>query len=190
MCPLQPHLFMPCPSFTLARPDLHHHQWHPQSESESEVAQLGPTLWTPWTVAHQAPPSMGFSRQEYWSGLPFPSPGDLPNPGIKPRSPKLHADALTSRHQGSTMTSPKAFLKKINRVFWHLEGRDQSGRSKPFQGRKATICGSPGQCRLYGAHWAVWVQTYWLQPQLLLRPLMVTKPDSSVPTWGQEWGRC
>ena len=42
---------------------------------------------TPWTVAHQAPPSMEFSRQEYWSGLPFPSPGDLPNPGIKPRSP-------------------------------------------------------------------------------------------------------
>ena len=51
---------------------------------------------TPWTVAHQAPSSMGFSRQEYWSGLPFPSPGDLPNPGIEPRSPALQADALTS----------------------------------------------------------------------------------------------
>ena len=51
---------------------------------------------TPWTVAHQAPPSMGFSRQEYWSGLPFPSPGDLPDPGIKPMSPALEADALTS----------------------------------------------------------------------------------------------
>ena len=44
---------------------------------------------TPWTVAYQASPSMGFSRQEYWSGLPFPSPGDLPNQGIKPRSPAL-----------------------------------------------------------------------------------------------------
>ena len=44
---------------------------------------------TPWTVAYQASPSMGFSRQEYWSGLPFPSPGDLPNPGIEPRSPAL-----------------------------------------------------------------------------------------------------
>ena len=42
---------------------------------------------TPWNVAHRAPPSMGFCRQEYWSGLPFPSPGDLPNPGIEPRSP-------------------------------------------------------------------------------------------------------
>ena len=47
------------------------------------------------TVAHQASPSMGFSRQEYWSGLPFPSPGDLPDPGIEPRSPALQADALT-----------------------------------------------------------------------------------------------
>ena len=48
----------------------------------------------PWTVAHQAPLSMGFSRQEYWSGLPSPSPGDLPDPGIEPRSLALQADAL------------------------------------------------------------------------------------------------
>ena len=47
------------------------------------------TLATPWTVAHQAPLSMRFSRQEYWNGLPFPSPRDLPNPEIKPRSPAL-----------------------------------------------------------------------------------------------------
>ena len=46
--------------------------------------------------AYEAPPSMGFSRQEYWSGLPFPSPGDLPNPGIEPGSPALQADALPS----------------------------------------------------------------------------------------------
>ena len=50
---------------------------------------------TPWTVAHQAPPSMKFFRQEYWSGLPFPSPGDLPDPGIEPRSPALQADTFT-----------------------------------------------------------------------------------------------
>ena len=48
---------------------------------------------TLWTVAHQAPPSMGFFRREYWSGLPFPSPGYLPNIGIEPRSPTLQADA-------------------------------------------------------------------------------------------------
>ena len=55
---------------------------------------------TPWTVAYQASLSMGFSRQEYWSGLPFPSPGDLPDPGIEPGSPALEADALTSEPQG------------------------------------------------------------------------------------------
>ena len=58
---------------------------------------------TPWTVAHQAPLSMGFSRQEYWSGLPFPSPGDLPHPGIEPRSPTLQADALTSEPPGKPL---------------------------------------------------------------------------------------
>ena len=51
---------------------------------------------TPWTVAYQASPSMGFSRQEYWSRLPFPSPGDLPDPGMEPGSPPLQADALPS----------------------------------------------------------------------------------------------
>ena len=55
---------------------------------------------TPWTVACQAPPSMGFSRQEYWIGLPFPSPGDLPDAGIKPGSPPLQADTLTSEPPG------------------------------------------------------------------------------------------
>ena len=55
---------------------------------------------TPWTVAYQAPPSMGFPRQEYWSWLPSPSPQDLPNPGIEPRSPALEADALTSEPPG------------------------------------------------------------------------------------------
>ena len=55
---------------------------------------------TPWTVAYQAPPSMGFSWQEYWSGLPFPSPGDLPKPGIEPWSPALQADALPSEPPG------------------------------------------------------------------------------------------
>ena len=58
-----------------------------------------------WTVAHQAPPPMGFSSQEYWSGLPFPSPGDLPNPGIKPESPALQADALPSQPPGKPPSS-------------------------------------------------------------------------------------
>ena len=55
---------------------------------------------TPWTVAYHASPSMGFSRQECWSGLPFPSPGDLPNPGIEPGSSAWQADALLSEPPG------------------------------------------------------------------------------------------
>ena len=54
---------------------------------------------TPWTVAHQATLSMGFSRQEYWGGLPFPYLGDLPNPGIEPRYPALQADSLPTESQ-------------------------------------------------------------------------------------------
>ena len=64
-------------------------------------------LATPWTVAHQAPPSMGVSRQECWSKLPFPSPGDLPDPGIKARSPALQADALTSEPPDQSLGAPK-----------------------------------------------------------------------------------
>ena len=64
---------------------------------------------TPWTVAYQASPSMGFSRQEYWSGLPFPSPGDLPDPGIKPRSPTVETDALTSEPPGKNIKGKHVF---------------------------------------------------------------------------------
>ena len=56
---------------------------------------------TPWTIAYQAPPSMGFSRQEYWSGLPFPSPRDLPNPGIEPRSLLSRQTLYCLSHQGN-----------------------------------------------------------------------------------------
>ena len=64
------------------------------------VSKSCPTLATPWTVACQAPLSMGSSRQEYWSGLPFPSTGHLSNPGIKPRSPALQADSLLTELRG------------------------------------------------------------------------------------------
>ena len=64
------------------------------------VAQSCPTFATPWTVAHQAPLSMEFSRQEYWIGLPFPSPGDRPNLGIEPGSLTLQTDSLPSEPPG------------------------------------------------------------------------------------------
>ena len=70
---------------------------------ESEVAQSCPTLCDPMDCSLLAPPSMEFSRQEYWSGLPFPSPGDLSDPGIKPRSPALQAEALPSEPQGKIL---------------------------------------------------------------------------------------
>ena len=81
-----------------------------KSQSESEVAYF--IKWsrvrlfaTLWAVAHQAPLSMGFSRQEYWSGLPFSSPGDLLDPGIEPGSPALQADALPSEPPGNRSLS-------------------------------------------------------------------------------------
>ena len=66
---------------------------------------------TSWTVAYQAPPSMGFSRQDCWSGLPFPSLGDLLDAGIEPRSPALQADALLSKPPG------KPYLTKLGLYF-------------------------------------------------------------------------
>ena len=74
---------------------------------------------TPWTVAYQAPPSMGFSRQEYWSGLPFPSPGDLPDPGIEPGSPAFQADALTSE--------PLQTWKQRLKSLVHSDGKTVTG---------------------------------------------------------------
>ena len=74
-------------------------KWSFQSESVSPSVLLDSAI--PWTVAHQAPLSMEFFRQEYWSGLPFLSPGDLPSLGLKPRSPALQARLFTSlSHQG------------------------------------------------------------------------------------------
>ena len=86
-----------------------------QEYTESEVAQLCPTLCDPWTVAYQAPPSVGFSRQEYWCGLPFPSPEDLPDPRIEPGSPALRVDALTSEPPGKPQKNckKKIFTTKV-----------------------------------------------------------------------------
>ena len=79
---------------------------------------------TPWTVAHQAPLSMGFSRQEYWSGLPFPSPGDLPgpNPGIEPRSPAWQADALSSEPPGKVQILAPVLSLASHLTFLTLAG--------------------------------------------------------------------
>ena len=72
---------------------------------------------TPWTVACQAPLSMGFSRQEYWSGLPCPPPGDLPNPGIESRSPTLQVDSLLSESPGEPKNTRVGSLSLLQGIF-------------------------------------------------------------------------
>ena len=73
---------------------------------------------TPWTVAYQTPLFMEFSRQEYWSGLPFSSPGDLPDPGIEPRSPALQADSLQSEPPGKPLWKDLATTGKKRKKIW------------------------------------------------------------------------
>ena len=91
-----------------------------------------PLIVTPWTVAYQASPSMGFSRQEYWSRLPFPSSGDLPNPGNKPGSPTLEADALTSEPPRKLLNRP------LNAVYFLLKigGSEMAGWHHRLDGCK------------------------------------------------------
>ena len=66
-----------------------------QCNAAAKSLQSCPTLCDPWTVAHQAAPSMGFSRKEYWNGFPFPSPGDLPDPGIESTWGLLHCRQMS-----------------------------------------------------------------------------------------------
>ena len=104
-------------------------KWKVKVKSLSRV-QLFATLWT---VAYQAPLSMGFTGQEYWGGLPFPSPGDLSNPGIKPGSPTLQADALTSEPPYHKLNKPISAARLCDWWFCVLEplekGRKPSLRS-------------------------------------------------------------
>ena len=84
---------------------------HHESEVKVKLLSRVQLFVTPWTVAYQAPLSVGFSRQEYWSGLPFPSPGDLPNPEIEPGSSTLQADALPSEPPGKPVDTMKSLKK-------------------------------------------------------------------------------
>ena len=92
---------------------------------------------TPWTVAHQAPLSMGFTRKEYWSGLPFPSPEDHPDPEIEPRSPALQADALTSEPPRKPDTEP---LAKIHEPYpSNMEIKSGQSDALNLEGDKFTL---------------------------------------------------
>ena len=97
---------------------------------------------TPWTVAYQAPLSMGFCRQEYWSGLPFPSPGELPNPGIEPRSPVLQADALPSE-------PPDYIVHGIRPEYW-------SGVAFPFSRGSSQLRDQTQISCIAGGFFTIW----------------------------------
>ena len=112
-------------------------------EQKVKVKSLSrvPLFATTWTIAYQAPLSMEFSRQAYWNGLPFPSPGDLPDPGIKPGSPTFQADALLSEPPGkpSAETVPTRLKAKCPLQ----ANQDQKESKNPVTGH----CGQhiPGQ---------------------------------------------
>ena len=111
------------------------------------------TCPTPWTVARQAPPFMESSRQEHWSGLPFPSPGDLPDPGIKPGFPTLQADSLPSEPAGKPFVHVDGVTQASSSMnfypgdkFWGpcpgLTSQDRVSRPVPGQ-----TTGTQGSCR-------------------------------------------
>ena len=125
--PLPPSLFSLLPS-----PPSHHEcafSSSPTVSSPYYIVQSLSRVWlfeTPWTVAHQAPLSLGLLGQESWSGLPVPSPGDLPDPGIENAYPALQADSSSLSHQGSCMPLSQGYIyihiPKVCslRIFWDL----------------------------------------------------------------------
>ena len=130
------------------------------SISWPEIATVHDILWktvkvssfwlseTAWTIAYQAPLSMEFSRQEYWSGLPFPSPGDLPNRGIEPGSPTLQVDSLRSESPGKPMWYPMVLLFAT----FPLENR-----TLPTGGRLSSTFPTPSLAVLWAPNAPQWV---------------------------------
>ena len=117
---------------------------------------------TPWTGAHQAPLSMGFSRREYWSGLPFPSPGDLPDPGIKPRTPAIQADSLPTELPGDSQIYMYHIFFIHSLFWWLLRLVAQTVKCLPTM-------------------WETWVQSLG-QEDLLEKGIY-----SSILAWGIPW---
>ena len=102
-----------------------------QDCSKGKVRSLSRVrLCDPWPVAHQAPPPMEFSRQEYRSGLPFPSPGDLPNPGIEPGSPTLRVDALPSEPPGNPKQGVQQLVLRSHKLLDDFQEKVFKDREK------------------------------------------------------------
>ena len=114
-------------------------------------AQLCPIYCNPWTVACQAHLSMEFSRQEYWSELPLPTPGDLPNPGIKPRSPALQADLLLSEPQHVfILLFPNCLGESI--IYWHSLLEKEMATHSSVLAWRIPETGEPGGLPSMGSH--------------------------------------
>ena len=125
-----------------------------QKESKSEALNHVCLFATPWTIAHQAPPSMGFSRQGYWSRLPFSSSGDLPNPGIKPGSPALQADSLPFEPQGKPcLSKPVHFIGDGTRSRWVTGPGSDNYREESETGLGWTLWGSVSSSVMWGLAW-------------------------------------
>ena len=101
-----------------------------------KVTQSCPTLATPWIVARKVPLSMGFSRQECWRGLPFPSPGDLPDPGIEPMSPALQADSLLNLPAMQDATSTGCHF---NTALWSRQRAPERTHQSPSEKRRVGV---------------------------------------------------
>ena len=132
---------------------------------------------TPWTVDHQVPLSMEFSRQAHWTGLPFPSPGDLPNPGTEPRSPTLQADSLPSEPLG------KPFQQESH-VKWIASSSLCSNLTFPKHPFKLkslpALCHSPAPpiCTTYTASFSpqhLWLSTSFITYFHCLSPFQVKR---------------
>ena len=127
---------------------------------------------TPWT--YQAPPSVGFSRQEYWSGLPFPSPGDLPDPGIEPGSSALEADALTSEPPGKQNPG----LLHSKQILYHLSHQELKKALLPPIGNQIPVSHMTGGNALHSTDKDA--KSFQSCPTLCT-PLDCSAPGSSVP---------
>ena len=136
------------------------------------VTKLCPTLVTPWTVACQAPLPMGFSRQEYWSGLPFLSPGDHPNPGIEPESPALQTDSLLTELWGKPT---------------HSFPGSSAGKESTCNAEDPSLI--PGSGRSYGEGYPLQYSCTSLVAQLVKNPPAMQETWVQSLRWEDPWRR-
>ena len=135
----------------------------------------------PWTAACQAPLSMGFSRQEYWSGLPFPPPGDFPNPGTEPRSPASQADSLKSEPLGKSRSLHSHFTVTLLERSWPSAGRNTTVPGLQSREEKYPVLRAPFSPTVAWSRWllsnkkAATILSHSLQ---LLWHLMLSQPAS------------